>query len=102
LDQFDFDQFQEQNQSIGQSDEPSVSTLVQEQNQSIGQSDEPSVSTLVDMIHNHPSCKEVIQLLLSDEQCLSHIRDHFAMNPLIAAQASFNNASTDWSKCVQP
>ncbi len=41
-------------------------------NQSSALSDPPSISTLVDMIRNHPSCKEVIQLLLSDEQCLSH------------------------------
>jgi hypothetical protein len=65
-------------------------------NQSTALSDLPSVSALVHMICNHPSCKEVIQLLLSDEQCLSHVRDrllyrhHLKMPTLIGPSVVSN------------
>ncbi len=71
-------------------------------NQSVALSGPPSVSALVHMIRNHESCKEVIQSVLPDKQCLSHVQDHFAMNLPIAVQASYNHSNIDWSKCVKP
>jgi hypothetical protein len=73
----------------------------EERNQSVAGSDSPSPSAIVHMICNHPSCKEVIQSLMSDKLCLSHAQDHFAMNLPIAVWASYNHVNIDWSKCIK-
>jgi hypothetical protein len=61
-----------------------------------------SPSALVDMIHRHPSCKEVIDAMMDDEKCMSYVHEHFSQHPPLATQATHNKVHVDWSKCTQP